>query len=192
MSRYFCRVCDSSNGWLVPSGFAKETKSSHYGNFHFAYEEWNFNQSIRFQGIQHGWLEGFKAMQGHRNVPIGLHDIALYVRRQKKAFFVGKILSCENITDLACRVPYPASFAAHVNAIGGNVAVARNIWQVQSVNLNSRNQKYQHTPYSNMRFPIRSVQLVKDPIPINIKYTRYGALLVDGYPQREAIWNSLP
>lgn len=193
MPRYFCRVCDSNNGWFAPSGFANETNCSHYGNFNFAYEEWNSNQALQLHGIQHGWLEGFKPMRGRRHVPIGQHDIALYVRRHGKALFVGKILGCENISGLACRVPYPAQFAADVNAIGGNVVVATgNTWQVQPILQNSKIQNYQQTPYSNMRFPIDSLTLAPRPIQINIGHTRYGALLVDGFQQRDAIWNLLP
>ncbi len=192
MPRYFCRLCDSSNNWKYPSGAAIETICSHFGKFGFAYEEWNFNEKLRFEGFQHGWLEAFKPMRGHRHVPLGSHEIALYVRRGGNSYFVGRIEGCENISGTDLQKPYPSEFAGCANRFGCVVLVGNNLWQVSPIITGSRVQQYTQIPYSNMRFSVGSVSFARSASLINLNYKRYGALLVDGYPQREELWKSLP
>lgn len=191
MARYFCRICDSNNGWEYPSGVARETNRSHYGNFGFAYEEWNFNSALQTNGFQLGWLEGFRDGLGRRIVPHGSHDIALYVRRNGNNYFVGRINGCEKINKLG-QFPYPATFAADANAVGANVQVVRNGWYVQPIINNPGMQAHTHFPESNMRFRNEDVALCSNPVVIPIAYTRYGALLAHGNTNLMALWNSLP
>lgn len=192
MPRYFCRVCDSNNGWVTPSGFAHETLRSHYGNFGFAYEEWNLNQLLFLNGFQHGWIEGFKAGRGRRVVPNGVHEIALYVRRNGQCIFIGKIHACENIGNTVNAIAYPVGLIAGINNVGGNAAAIGPMWDIRPNVRRPQMPAYNQIPKSNMRFKLSDAALCKKPFSININYTRYGALLVDGNAVLDAIWQTLP
>ena len=73
---------------------------SHYGNFGFAYEEWNFGFDPRLfrDEWQYGWVEGFADKPRRLMVPAGSHYVALYTytRNTQKYHFAGK-LKCENL-----------------------------------------------------------------------------------------------
>ena len=192
MAQYFCRVCDSNNGWVTPSGFATETLASHHGKYGFAYEEWNFNPLLFINNFQHGWLEGFKSGVGRRLVPYGVHDVALYVRRDGQNWVVGKIINCEKIDSLINSVPYPGSFIPHVNAVGGNALFNNNQWFVNPKANLPLNFQYNQVSLANIKFSHSDVTIYQTPISTNIAYTRYGALLVNGNQVRSALWQSLP
>lgn len=194
MTQYFCRVCDSSNGWTKPSAAASETSASHYGNFGFAYEEWNFNPALSVTGWQHGWLEGFKPGPGKRKIEsTGPHEVAMYVRRGGSNLFVGKLLACEYLTSSPIHVTYPPILAADANLVGANIVlVAGGQWSVTPVIRAPRMSIYTHTPVSNVRFRLEDVQICAMPIRLGISYTRFGALKVNGNPILQAEWARLP
>lgn len=197
MARYFCRVCDSNNGWVVPSGAAVETRYSHHGNFRFAYEEWNFNPALLVNGWQYGWIEGFKPGPGRRRITCGgPHDVAMYVRRNGQCFFVGKIMGCE-VLEFQQHVPpqhYPGNLAVDANNVGASVVVNGHTWFVNPVINNPKMLAYQNPapgPLANVRFRPSDAKLCKTPTSIPISYTRYGALLVDNDVARKSLWQSL-
>ncbi|WP_155846547.1 hypothetical protein [Aquaspirillum serpens] len=191
MAQFLCRVCDNSSGWVFPTGSARETISSHYGNFGFAYEEWNFNPGLLKNGWQYGWLEAFNPGPGKRLIAPGPHDILLYVWRGGAAFAIGRINKCEKL-NVGVGIVYPHAFVAQANAAGASIKALVSGWNVTPVVRHPRMQTYSQIPRANMRFSLENANLLNFHIPIPINYTRYGGLLVTPNSQLSQIWNMVP
>lgn len=194
MAQYICRVCENNAWWQHPDNSAHEINRSHFANFSFAYEEWNFSPCLNINGYQYGWIEGFRPGQGRAHVPAGLHDVLLYVRSNGQALAVGRINACENITGNAGRPLYPGPLTAQANAVGANV-VANPItgeWTVAPTHLNRGMGAYAQFPLPNVRFKLADANFLQNRIPIPIAYRRYGALLVTPANGRLAVWNMVP
>lgn len=191
MPQYLCRVCDNSSGWVSPTHSATETTYSHFGNFGFGYEEWNFSSLLLIAGWQYGWIEGFKSGPGRRLVMLGLHEVVLYVRRNGQSFAVGKLLACEKLVPAAAPV-YPAALAVQANGVGAAISLTGNTWNVSPTAAHPRMPAYAQIPIPNVRFKLKNACLFATPIPLPISFTRYGALLVTPTNGRAAIWSMVP
>jgi len=195
MSAYFCRLCDSNNGWTQPSNHAVEKANSHHARWGFAYEEWNFNPKLIRDGHQHGWLQGFSKP----SVPRGKHDVALYVRRNGSALLVGRIWDCENISGSDLRMRYPAALAQDLAKLPRlSVTVDGNYWNLRRDDSKSDIPvREKAEPLTNIRFDPGSCALFETPVKLDFRYTRYGALCVDrcrseiDQAARQTMWRRL-
>jgi hypothetical protein len=206
MPRYFCRVCDSNNGWTRPGGLRQ---GGHHADYGFAYEEWNFDFTDLYGGWKYGWIEGFYteidpisgrvSPKGSRAVvPWGVHDVRLYVYRRGPQFdFVGRIRECEHIPQ--CPVytqQHLARMVREVNAAGADIRWQNGQWMVHSTRPGG-GLAYPFTAEPNMRFkPEPGIYELHVPSAPRTgpacRYHYHGPLLVDGHVEREKVWNSLP
>lgn len=192
MPQYICRVCDNSADWVRPANSATETKFSHFGNFSFGYEEWNFCPQLLIDGWQYGWIEGFNPGPGKRLVAPGSHQVLLYVRRNGKALAVGRLLVCEKLFPSSRLPAYPPILAHQARTVGAAITVVGSTWNISPTVARPRMQAYSQVPHPNMRFKPEDAVLFAAPMPLPISYTRYGALLVTPTNGRLPIWSSVP
>ena len=194
MPQYICRICDNNNGWVSPDNSAKETNRSHFGNFSFAYEEWNFNPLLNLRGWQYGWIEGFKPGIGRRTVPAGIHEVLLYVRRNGHAWAVGRIKACENIMGQVGLPFYTEALAAQANSVGASIVVNlhNTQWAVTPTRANPGMLAYTQINFPNIRFRLSDAVILTNPKQICIDYRRYGALEVNSVNGRAKVWNMVP
>ena len=191
MPQYLCRLCDNSAGWASPTNTATETNSSHFGNFSFGYEEWNFSSHLLKGGWQYGWIEGFNPGPGKRHVAPGSHEVIWYVRRNGQALAVGKLL-CEKLDHSAALPVYPPTLASQASAVGAAITVTGLTWNISPTIARPRMKAYSQSIRPNMRFRPKDAVLFAKPVLLPIAYTRYGALLVTSTNGRKSLWSMVP
>lgn len=192
MNRYFCRVCDSSNGWTSPSGFASETGASHFGSFGFAYEEWNFSPSMQLDGWQYGWIEGFQSGIGRRNVPPGPHQVATYFRRSGKNYWAGTFALIEKLPESPQCPFYTPALVQSARSAGANIRIDENGINVEPIASGARMKAYtRQYLVPNVRFRVGAFRPAAGLIDTGIAYSRYGPLLVSEDKELAGLWRRL-
>jgi hypothetical protein len=205
MGKYYCRLCYSSNNWLMPSRAAAETSQTHFGNFGFAWEEWNFNFSTLINGMKYGWIEGFwtewdsktgraRAKAARPLVEFGSHDVILYTVHRGERHFVGMIRGCEHIDQTRSESRLPTEIALvmaqQARAIQADVRKEGSGWTYYPILVGSSWDPLSFAPSANIMFDPANYQRWQ-PIPAPIKSDRYRPIRVHGDDNKERDWDRL-
>ncbi len=199
MNRYFCRLCLNTAHWECPTGNAGQREgNTHSGHYGFAFEEFNFDFQLCFEGWQYGWIEGFftPPKQFRSFVPYGIHDVIFYTLGENGRYFVGRIRECEHISQQERPDVYPAGIVHRLinraNVAGADIRQTNtNSWQYFPVRRGSHKPIREFKMVPNIRFNPTHSELWDDQMIALISYNRYGPLVVDGEPQREQIWTDV-
>jgi hypothetical protein len=131
-------------------------------------------------------------------VPYDVHDVMLYVLYSNIAFVVARICHCEHIQQLPLNqrcnnelsVTITNQMATQAQAAGATIVQTSNGWQYHPVRPTAVWGPLPFVFQPNVRY--EQDDLIRcQAQPVNIDYLRYGALLVDGDPIREATWQDV-
>lgn len=132
MKRYSARICWNENGWVFPSGHAKELeKGTYVAESGFGHEEWLFNFAWLIDGYHYAFLQPVN--RSYSLVSGQTADLLLYsINPQRDRVYVGEIRSCQFLTRQQSeqgfahykKVGWLKSMKQHVKDTGGDPSKA--------------------------------------------------------------------
>jgi hypothetical protein len=128
--RFAARICWNSNGWVFPSGDAKELETGSYvTRAGFGHEEWLFNFAWKINGYHYAFLQ---PVSDSINNVAGKHlDLLLFsINPMGDRLYVGEIRNCEILTSADAepavrhykKAGWLRSMKEQVEALGGDAS----------------------------------------------------------------------